>query len=115
RAKQTIKQSGGSFAIASEDDRRARLDAVLQVLYLVFNEGYAPTSGAAVLRVDLCDEAIRVARLLHETLPDVAEVSGLLALMLLTDARRDARTGPHGELLPLDVQNRTRWDRAKIE
>lgn len=114
RAKQTIKASGVAFELAHDADRRSRLGAVLQVLYLVFNEGYSATSGDAAVRIDLCDEATRATRLLHHTLPDEPEVSGLLALMLLTDARREARTGRHGELLPLDVQDRSLWDRAKI-
>src|SRR6185295_8081027 len=82
--------------------------------YLVFNEGYAASSGAEVVRTDLSSEALRLARMLHRLLPGEAEVAGLLALMLLTDARRAARTGPSGELIPLDRQDRGRWDRAAI-
>lgn len=104
RAKQTIK---------GVQLQRGDLETVLQVLYLVFNEGYLATSGDTVVRVDPCDEAIRVTRLLIE-MSEEPEVSGLLALMLLTDARRNARTGPHGGLLPLDVQDRGKWERAKI-
>jgi predicted RNA polymerase sigma factor len=88
---------------------------VLHVLYLVFNEGYTATSGDDLLRIDLSSEAIRVTRMLAQLLPDAAEVKSLLALMLLTDARRDARTGPSGELIPLDEQDRTRWNRTTIE
>jgi predicted RNA polymerase sigma factor len=87
---------------------------VLQVLYLIFNEGYATSGGATLHRVDLSDEAIRLARGLHELLPDDGEVAGLLALMLLTDARRPARTGAHGELIPLDEQDRATWDARAI-
>jgi RNA polymerase sigma factor (sigma-70 family) len=109
RAKQTIRDAGSEF----EPDL-ARLDRVLHVLYLVFNEGYTATSGDELVRVDLSTEAIRVVRLLDRFVPDHAEVKSLLALMLLTDARRAARTGPHGELIPLDEQDRTQWDRAMI-
>ena len=112
RAKQTIKGSGVAFDIQDERDRTARLDAVLQVLYLVFNEGYASSSGRTVHRVELADEAIRLARMLHAEVPGVPEVAGLLALMLLTDARRAARTGPSGELIPLEEQDRSTWNRA---
>jgi predicted RNA polymerase sigma factor len=84
------------------------------VLYLIFNEGYAASTGPHVARADLSTEAIRLTRVLHAALPDDAEVTGLLALMLLTDARRPARTGPHGELVPLAEQDRTRWNRAVI-
>jgi predicted RNA polymerase sigma factor len=87
---------------------------VLHVLYLVFNEGYTASTGASLHRTDLSNEAIRLARLLHRLLPEDGEVAGLLALMLLTDARRRARTGPHGELIPLDQQDRTLWDRELI-
>jgi predicted RNA polymerase sigma factor len=109
RAKQTITDAGREF----EPDL-ARIDRVLHVLYLVFNEGYTATSGDELVRVDLSTEAIRVVRLLDRLVPDSAEVKSLLALMLLTDARRAARTGPNGELIPLDEQDRTRWDRAMI-
>ncbi len=114
RAKQTIRASGVGFEMPGEDERRARLDAVLRILYLVFNEGYVATSGPALQRLDLSAEAIRLARLLRTLRPDDPEVGGLLALMLLTDARRGARTGSSGELIPLDEQDRTRWDRAAI-
>ena len=114
RAKATIKESAIGFAPPSEADVAARLRAVTHVLYLMFNEGYAASSGAAVVRTDLAFEAIRVTRMLLRKRPDDPEVAGLLALMLLTDARRTARTGPHGELVPLDEQDRARWDRAQI-
>jgi predicted RNA polymerase sigma factor len=114
RAKATIKTSGVPFALPEPRDREERLDAVLHVLYLMFNEGYAATSGRGLQRVDLSDEAIRLGRLLHAQLPDDGEVGGLLALMLLTDARRAARTGPAGQLIPLDEQDRGRWDPGLI-
>ncbi|MBV7697229.1 RNA polymerase sigma factor [Streptomyces sp. TRM70350] len=97
------------------DNWAERLPAVLHTLYLIFNEGYTATSGATLQRRELAGEAIRLTRTVHRLLPDDGEVAGLLALMLLTDARRDARTGPHGELIPLDEQDRARWDRAAIE
>ena len=114
RAKATIAASGVPFAVPEPSERGARLRAVLHVLYLIFNEGYASSGGADALRVELAAEAIRLARAVHALLPDDAEVTGLLALMLLTDARRPARTGPHGELVPLAEQERTRWDAAAI-
>jgi predicted RNA polymerase sigma factor len=114
RAKQRIRASGVPFRMPDPDDRPRRLRSVLHVLYLIFNEGYAATSGPDVTRADLSAEAIRLARALRAALPDEPEVTGLLALMLLTDARRPARTGPAGELVPLAEQDRTRWDRASI-
>jgi RNA polymerase sigma factor (sigma-70 family) len=111
RAKQSIKDSGIPFAT---HDHPARVGPVMHVLYLMFNEGYAGASGPAVVRTDLAKEAIRLARMLRLLVPDDAEVAGLLALLLLTDARRDARTGPAGELVPLDRQDRSRWDRGAI-
>lgn len=114
RAKQSIKKSGLRFTMPTEEERDERLDAVLHVLYLTFNEGYASSSGPSLQRVDLSTEAIRLARAVHNFLPQDAEVAGLLALMLLTDARREARTGPEGEIIPLDEQDRTLWDRASI-
>jgi RNA polymerase sigma factor (sigma-70 family) len=114
RAKQRIKTSGVPFTMPAEEERAERLGAVLHVLYLIFNEGYTSSSGPALQRVDLSDEAIRLTRKLYSLLPSDGEVAGLLALMLLTDARRAARTGPHGELIPLDQQDRARWDRALI-
>lgn len=115
RAKQTIRASGVPFALPTDAERDARVDAVLHVLYLVFNEGYVATAGASLHRVDLSSEAIRLARMLYALLPDRGDVTGLLALMLLTDARREARTGPSGELVPLDEQDRSLWDRAAID
>src|SRR5262249_18012143 len=97
-----------------EVDPPQRLVPVMHPLYLVFNEGYAASSGSSLSRVDLSSEAIRLARAVHRLLPDDSEVTGLLALMLLTDARRGARTGPDGELIPLDEQDRTLWDRDAI-
>lgn len=114
RAKQLIKKSGVRFGAPSTAERDERLEAVLHVLYLIFNEGYASSAGKSLARVDLSDEAIRLARAVHRLLPDDAEVTGLLALMLLTDARRAARTGPDGELIPLDEQDRALWDREAI-
>ncbi|MFG3600368.1 RNA polymerase sigma factor [Micromonospora chersina] len=114
RAKQRIEAAGARFDMPSAADRDARLHAVLHVLYLVFNEGYTASSGAELHRAELTGEAIRLARELRRLLPDDGEVAGLLALMLLTDAHRAARTGPGGELVPLAEQDRTRWDRAGI-
>jgi RNA polymerase sigma factor (sigma-70 family) len=114
RAKQTIKRSGLGFVMPPLQERHAYLGAVLQVLYLIFNEGYAATSGPAHQRVDLSSEAIRLVRAAHELLPDNTEVSGLLALMLLTDARRPARSGPNGEIVPLDEQDRSLWNKQTI-
>jgi RNA polymerase sigma factor (sigma-70 family) len=114
RAKASIKSSNVPFALPDETERAARLAAVLHVLYLMYNEGYASSGGATLQRTDLSNEAIRLTRLLHALLPDDGEVAGLLALLLLTDARRAARTGPHGELIPLDEQDRSLWDRAQI-
>jgi RNA polymerase sigma factor (sigma-70 family) len=114
RAKASIKASGAPFDMPAPAERAGRLASVLHVLYLVFNEGYASSSGPELQRTDLSGEAIRLARTLHRLLPDDGEVAGLLALMLLTDARRAARTGPHGELIPLDEQDRTLWNRELI-
>lgn len=114
RAKQSIKSSKIPFELPTDGERAKRLDAVLHVLYLIFNEGYASSSGPSLQRTDLSNEAIRLARMLHALLPEDGEVAGLLALMLLTDARRDARTGPAGELIPLDEQDRSRWNAAFI-
>lgn len=111
RAKQKVR--GVSFG--RPDNWAERLPAVLHTLYLIFNEGYTATSGRSLQRRELAGEAIRLARMVHRLLPDTGEVAGLLALMLLTDARRDARTGPHGDLVPLDEQDRERWDKAAIE
>jgi RNA polymerase sigma factor (sigma-70 family) len=110
RAKTALR--GERFALP--DDVSARVQSVLEVLYLLFNEGYASSSGPDLARVDLSGEAIRLTRLLHSQLPGHAEAAGLLALMLLTDARRPARTGSRGELIPLAEQDRTLWDRRRI-
>jgi RNA polymerase sigma factor (sigma-70 family) len=115
RAKQTIQASGVPFERPKASEWPERLKTVLHVLYLVFNEGYLATSGPELARSDLANEAIRLTREVHRLLPDDPEVSGLLALMLLTDARRRARTGPEGELIPLDEQDRSLWDRKEIE
>ncbi|WP_191095103.1 RNA polymerase sigma factor [Streptomyces kanamyceticus] len=112
RAKAKIK--GVSFLPPRPENRDGRLAVVLQVLYLIFNEGYTATSGEALHRADLAREAIRLTRAVRRLLPADGAVTGLLALMLLTEARSAARTGPHGELIPLDEQDRTRWDRAAI-
>ena len=114
RAKATLKASGEPFTLPPPDQRAGRLRSVLHVLYLLFNEGYASSGGPDLARSDLSGEAIRLARGLHASLPADPEVTGLLALMVLTDARRPARTGPGGELIPLAVQDRSRWDRALI-
>ncbi|MFF5022789.1 RNA polymerase sigma factor [Streptomyces collinus] len=114
RAKQRIKGSGVPFRTPDGAEWPARLDAVLHVLYLIFNEGYASSTGPGLRRVELSREAIRLTRAVHALLRDDAEVAGLLALMLLTEARGPARTGPHGELVPLAEQDRGRWDTAAI-
>jgi RNA polymerase sigma factor (sigma-70 family) len=114
RAKARIKSSGIPFSMPTERERSERLSAVLHVLYLIFNEGYASSSGPMLQRTDLSNEAIRLTRAVHNILPDNGEVAGLLALMLLTDARRPARIGPDGELIPLAEQDRTLWDRHAI-
>jgi predicted RNA polymerase sigma factor len=114
RAKQSIKASGVPFRLPSPQERAERLPAALHVLYLIFNEGYTSSIGAHLQRLDLTREAIRLTRGAKALLPEDAEVAGLLALMLLTDARRAARTGPNEELIPLDKQDRTLWDRAEI-
>jgi RNA polymerase sigma factor (sigma-70 family) len=114
RAKARLRETGTGFELPPSHDRGGRLGAVLQVLYLVFNEGYTASSGPALSRPELTGEAIRLTRDLHRVLPDDGEVAGLLALMLLTEARRPARTGPDGILVPLTEQDRSRWDRELI-
>jgi RNA polymerase sigma factor (sigma-70 family) len=114
RAKQAIKASGVPFRWPDHQERDQRIGAVLHVLYLIFNEGYASTEGAQLQRPELSQEAIRLARAVHHLLPEHTEAAGLLALMLLTDARRPARTGPSGELIPLAQQDRALWDRKAI-
>jgi len=114
RAKQAIKTSRVPFSMPDVDERAQRLSSVLHVLYLVFNEGYTTSSGAQLHRTDLSNEAIRLTRDVHKLLPENTEVAGLLALMLLTDARRAARAGPNGELITLDEQDRSLWDATAI-
>ena len=115
RAKQSIKDSGVPFSLPDHTERTQRLASVLHVLYLIFNEGYTSSAGSELQRTELSAEAIRLARAVHHLLPSEAEVSGLLALMLLTDARRIARTGPNGDLIPLMEQDRSLWDGGQIE
>jgi RNA polymerase sigma factor (sigma-70 family) len=115
RAKQTIKASGSTFEMPSDSERLARLRVVLHVLYLIFNEGYTSTAGRELSRQDLTKEAIRLTRGVHDLLAHDGEVTGLLALMLLTEARRAARTTAHGSLVPLAEQDRARWDPRLIE
>jgi RNA polymerase sigma factor (sigma-70 family) len=115
RAKQRIAGTGAKFSRPPPQERADRLRAVLHVLYLMFNEGYAATAGPHLQRHDLTADAVRLARLLHRILPTDREVAGLLALILLTDARRAARTGPDGALVPLEEQDRGRWDRTLID
>jgi len=114
RAKQSIRTSGIPFRAPTEGERAERLGSVLHVLYLIFNEGYTSSDGPNLARAELSTEAIRLARMVREQLPGDGEVAGLLALMLLTDARRAARTGAGGELVPLSRQDRSRWDRQLI-
>lgn len=114
RAKQSIKASGVPFQLPTSEDRAQRLRAVLHVLYLIFNEGYNTSAGPNLQRLELSTEAIRLMRSVHALLPEHPEVAGLLALMLLTDARRHARTGQDGELIPLMKQDRSRWDQTQI-
>jgi predicted RNA polymerase sigma factor len=114
RAKQNIKSSSVPFRMPTTDERAARVRAVLTVLYLIFNEGYTSSAGKELQRTELTQEAIRLTRLVHRLLPDDAEVTSLLALMLLIDARRPARTTAAGELVPLAKQDRTLWDHALI-
>ncbi len=115
RAKQSIKDSGVPFALPAPDARADGLEAVLRVLYLIFNEGYASTAGTALVRIDLAAEAIRLARALKAAMPDDSEVTGLLALMLLVHARHRARTALDGSLVPMADQDRSLWDRAAIQ
>ncbi|MFI1200052.1 RNA polymerase sigma factor [Streptomyces sp. NPDC020883] len=115
RAKQRIRTAGATFELPPPEDRPERLGVVLHVLYLIFNEGYTSTSGADLHQVELTREAIRLTRALRRALPDTPEVTGLLALMLLTDARRPARTDDDGDLVPLAEQDRTRWDGVALK
>jgi RNA polymerase sigma factor (sigma-70 family) len=114
RAKQSISNSGVPFRLPTEQERAQRLGAVLHVLYLIFNEGYVSSVGPQLQRRDLASEAIRLTRAVHSLLPNDGDVAGLLALLLLTDARRAARTGSDGELIPLTKQDRTLWDQEEI-
>jgi RNA polymerase sigma factor (sigma-70 family) len=114
RAKRRIRESGARFAMPAVEERTERLTVVRQVLYLIFNEGHTASEGSRLHRVELTAEAIRLTRQLRAMLPDDGEVAGLLALMLLTDARRPARTRPDGGLVPLAEQDRARWDKAAI-
>jgi RNA polymerase sigma factor (sigma-70 family) len=114
RAKQSIKDSGIPFQLPTAQEREQRLRAVLHVLYLIFNEGYTSTAGPNLQRNDLSHEAIRLTRIVHHRQPNDTEVAGLLALMLLTDARRLARTNAEGELIPLAQQDRSLWDTQQI-
>ncbi len=114
RAKQKIRDAKIPYRVPSEAELPIRLPPVLMVVYLIFNEGYTATDGDALIRADLCAEAIRLARILAELLPDEPEVLGLLALLLLTEARREARVTPAGAIVTLPDQDRTKWDRALV-
>ncbi|PMR58588.1 RNA polymerase subunit sigma-24 [Verrucosispora sp. ts21] len=114
RAKQRLREVGARFELPPEAEQAARLAAVRQVLYLIFNEGYSASSGPRLHRPDLTRRALWLTRRLHDRLPDDGETTGLLALMMLTEARSAARVGPDGELVPLTEQDRRRWDRAAI-
>jgi RNA polymerase sigma-70 factor (ECF subfamily) len=114
RAKRKIRDAGIPYRVPPAELLPDRLDGVLRVLYLVFNEGYAASSGDALIRRELCTEAIRLARVVAALLPDEPEARGLLALMLLHAARREARVSPAGELILLDDQDRSRWDAERI-
>ncbi|MGA7225681.1 MAG: sigma-70 family RNA polymerase sigma factor [Candidatus Acidiferrales bacterium] len=115
RAKQSVKDSDIPFQLPTSEERAQRLRAVLHVLYLIFNEGYTSSAGPHLRRADLSFEAVRLTRIVHHRQPNDTEVAGLLALMLLTDARRLARTGENRELIPLAQQDRALWDRQQIE
>lgn len=114
RAKRKIREAKIPYRVPSADQLPQRLEAVLAVLYLIFNEGYAATSGDALVRRDLASEAIRLTRLLHELMPEQQDLTGLLALLLLQDSRRDARAGADGQLITLEEQDRKKWDAGQI-
>lgn len=114
RAKKKISLAGIPYEIPDNADLPERISSVLNVIYLVFNEGYSASSGDSLIRADLSEEAIRLARIVRQLLPDETEIGGLLALMLLHDSRRFARTSEDGEMISLEDQNRNRWDKAKI-
>ncbi len=114
RAKKKIALAGIPYEVPDTTTLPERLSSVLSVIYLIFNEGYSATTGTNLTRNSLADEAMRLARIIHLLMPDEPEVSGLLALMLLHDSRRLSRRGEAGEMIPLERQNRTRWDKAKI-
>jgi RNA polymerase sigma factor (sigma-70 family) len=114
RAKQTIRESDVPFRMPVREEQQQRLRAVLHVLYLIFNEGYTASEGEQLQRADLAGEAIRLARVVYAKLPEDAEIAGLLALMLLTDARRAGRSVPQNEVIPLDKQDRSLWNRTQI-
>jgi len=114
RAKRKIRKAGIPYRVPPDEILHERLEAVIAVIYLVFNEGYAATRGDSLVRADLCAEAIRLGRLLHALMPDRAEPRGLLALMLLHDARRAARLSPEGDIVLLEDQDRSKWNREQI-
>jgi RNA polymerase sigma-70 factor (ECF subfamily) len=114
RVKRKIREAGIPYRVPEPEHLPERLDAVLAVLYLVFNEGYSAHAGDSLIRRDLCAEAIRLGRVLRELMPDEPEALGLLALLLLHDSRREARVGPGGELITLEEQDRGLWDRDQI-
>ncbi len=115
RAKARLREAGVAYQVPPLEQLAERRESVLAVLYLIFNEGYAATAGDALVRRELCSEAIRLARALAKLVPGDTEVRGLVALMLLHDARRDARVGADGVAIPLEDQDRARWDRAQID